>query len=220
MLEFLPNERITFRNGNFKIEKLNRDAKLGGDLKAGWKRLTTGEKGYTTSSQQIINKFGDRTISSIVVKRSPVSVGFIVKTFDLIKDKTYSDLFHLYMIVTFTDGKKIVCEKNEVINLSKTIPKENKETEKMPVMVSSGLTLNTMLNNAMKSMGEHSYFSYNAINNNCQNYLLALITYSNMTTPTLTTFIKQDVKGLLGRTAQTSVNALTNVAGTFNTFVN
>ena len=66
---------------------------LGGDLKSGWKRLTTGKKGYTTSSQQIVDKFGDRTISSITVCRSPVSVGFVVKTFDLIKDKPYKDLF-------------------------------------------------------------------------------------------------------------------------------
>ena len=193
---------------------------LGGDLKSGWKRLTTGKKGYTTSSQQIVDKFGDRTISSITVCRSPVSVGFVVKTFDLIKDKPYKDLFHLYMVVTFTDGKKIVCEKNEVINLSKNIPKETNETEKMPVRVTSGLTLNTMLNNAMQSMGENKYFTYNAINNNCQNYLLALITSSNMATGEATTFIKQDVKGLLGRTAKKGVNALTNLAGTFNTFVN
>ena len=90
----------------------------------------------------------------------------------------------------------------------------------MPVRVTSGLTLNTMLNNAMQSMGENKYFTYNAINNNCQNYLLALITSSNMATGEATTFIKQDVKGLLGRTAQKGVNALTNLAGTFNTFVN
>ena len=118
----------------------------GGDMKSGRKRLTGG-KGYTTSSQQIVDKFGDRTISSITVCRSPVSVGFVVKTFDLIKDKPYKDLFHLYI------GCKIACEKNEVINLSKKIPKETNETKKMPIRVTSGLTLNTMLNNAMQSMG-------------------------------------------------------------------
>ena len=163
----------------------------GGDLKSGWKRLTTGQKGYTTSSQQIVDKFGGKTIASIMVCRSPVSLGFIVKTFDLIKDKPYNDLFHLYMVVTFTTGKQIVCEKNEVINISKIIPPTTKKTEKIPVSVPSGLTLNTMLNNAMKSMGENTYFTYNAIKNNCQNYLLALITSSNMANPNAAAFIKR-----------------------------
>jgi len=192
----------------------------GGDLKSGWKRLTTGKKDYTTSSKQVLDKFGDRTISAIMLKRTPISVTAIIKTFDLIKDKPYDDLFHLYMVVTFTDGKKIVCEKNQVINLSKTIPKSKKDTEQMPIVVRAGLTLNEMLNNARNDMGETKYFSYDAIKNNCQNYVLTLITSSGMATADSTSFIKQDVTNIFGKFAQKGINAITNTSGTLSTFVN
>ena len=59
--------------------------------------------------------------------------------------KNYDELFHLYCELVLENGKTILVEKNERINLMKTSRNEkNTETQELQ-NVPSGLTLNMLL---------------------------------------------------------------------------
>ena len=48
-------------------------------------------------------------------------------------------------------------------------------------------------------MGDEKFFTYNAVSNNCQDFLLAFLQPSNIGTPENYTFVKQDTESLFRR---------------------
>ena len=48
-------------------------------------------------------------------------------------------------------------------------------------------------------MGDEKFFTYNAVSNNCQGFLLAFLQSSNIGTPENYTFVKQDTESLFRR---------------------
>ena len=80
----------------------------------------------------------------------------------------------------------------------KTSRNENTETQELQ-NVPSGLTLNMLLEKTKAKMGDKKFFTYNAVSNNCQDFLLAFLQSNNLGTETNYTFIKQDTKSLFDR---------------------
>ena len=109
------------------------------------------------------------------VKRSPVSKvltgslsAFSLGKFGKRMYRNYDELFHLYCEIVLENGKTILVEKNERINLMKTSRNE-KHTEMQEIQnIPSGLTLNNLLENTKQKMGDKKFFTYNAVSNNCQ----------------------------------------------------
>ena len=82
---------------------------------------------YGRSAQQVIDTAGDKTIKKIFVKRSPVPKlltgalsAFSLGKFGKRMYKNFDELFHLYCELVLENGKTILVEKNERINILKT----------------------------------------------------------------------------------------------------
>ena len=72
--------------------------------------------------------------------------------------RNYDELFHLYCEIVLENGKTILVEKNERINLMKTSRNEkNTETQELQ-NVPSGLTLNMLLEKTKAKMGDKKFF--------------------------------------------------------------
>jgi hypothetical protein len=173
---------------------------------------------YQPKAREIIADYGDYYITAISVGRKPIQAA-ITKLGNLatggellraIKRVGYDSLFHLYSIITLRpntlQGKgagliKLVIEKNDVINISESLPAVGKDTEMITVSsVSSGtevITLKEFLERTRHRMGDKKYFSYDAGNNNCQTYITNLLKANNLGTQKDFEFIQQPTAELL-----------------------
>ena len=190
------------------------------------KEVIYGRSNYPVEQQRIIDRYGDRTIKSIKIGRTPlpsiltkiinmVSLGAFNK---LVEKSPYDDLFHLFCILTLDNGSvvKILLEKNEAINMKVVSNYNPKNAEYVEVSrVPSNLTFNDLLNNARKLQGS-KFFKYQSDTNNCQDFLIAVLKGSSMLNDSLSKFIKQDVKSIFKTLpiTQKIINTLTNLGGT------
>jgi hypothetical protein len=154
---------------------------------------------YSKSARQVLEKFGNDTIQSIQIGRTPlpnpiVSALDIGSSFEFqkrLKNSEYDKLFHLFINITTTRNKKILIEKNSVINIVAHHVNSN-ETETQDVVNIKNIKINELLNNTKKRMGKN-FFTYNAITNNCQNFILYLLQSNNIGDENNYAFIKQDL---------------------------
>ena len=116
---------------------------------------------YGRSSQQVIDTAGNKKIKKIFVKRSPVTKlltgtmsAFSFGKFGKRMYKNFDELFHLYCELVLENGKTILVEKNERINIVKTSRNE-KHTEQQEISgIPPNITLNALLENTKKRMGD------------------------------------------------------------------
>ncbi len=155
-------------------------------------------------STRTLNQYGNKPISSISVYRTPIMN--IIDTFlnllsfgkfDEAKNKYgYDKLFHL-ALVCIVDNKQIIVEKNEVINIS-TSYSVSDNTETMPIDLGNvKFTLNEMLERTKQSMTDTLFYQYSSTSNNCQDFLIAILSSNNLLNSTNQAFIKQNISELL-----------------------
>ena len=123
-----------------------------------------GHERLSPKVQGILNQVGNSVISSIVIGRTPVQsiITGIIKT---VSSTPYDQLFHLFIIMTTTDGKQVLLEKNERINMdiNRNVGGERITVPRVP----SGLTINQLMNNTASYMGDR-FIPYSAKSSNCQ----------------------------------------------------
>jgi hypothetical protein len=163
--------------------------------------VVNGRNDYQPKVRDILSKYGDKPIQKMSIIRAPVpslltgalSALSLGKFGENLSNSPYDTLFHLSLIMTI-ENKKIILEKNEVINMDVN-PKIMKDTQTKEVPFPTGLTLDTLLDNAKKSMGG-KFFSYSARDNNCQDFILAILNSNNIGNEEDKSFVKQDTKSL------------------------
>jgi len=166
-------------------------------------RLVSSEYPYRV--QRFIDENKDKTIESMTLYRSPItsiikkllyvlSLGRI--STEELKRIGYDDLFHLYMIVQFSDDTRAILEKNQNINVSDDIRTRGEGAESLSVPLSTRPTLGEVLEKTQRRMGRR-YFHYDFKTNNCQDWLDSLLRANGLATPDTTAFIKQNVGELL-----------------------
>lgn len=218
--KFSKDNNLTYKEAMKEAKQFYKpNVKLGGDLKSAINRIG-GNFDYTTSTKQAINKFKDRYIINIKIKRSPISVSAIVDMAKSLnstikqnfKNKPYDELYHLFMILTLDNNKKVLVEKNEVINIKEydNIPRKNEET--LNINIVERIKFKDLLMNTENLM-KNKYFTYSAFNNNCQNFLLSILQANNILNNESQIFIKQDVKNLIGKKTQRGLKVLTDIGG-------
>ena len=177
---------------------------------------------YPPKVRKLIASHGKKVIASAVINRKPVekkitgllnvlSLGQFKKNIDA---QPYDDLFHLSIVLNTTDGKRIMIEKNEVINMAMT---PNKGGETYPITpFSTGKTLGEVMENTRKKMGDTKFFSYSAKNNNCQDFIMALLQANGMGDADEFAFVKQDTKKMFKglKTLSKVADFVTDMAGT------
>ena len=164
------------------------------------KEVLTGRNDYPVNVLKIMKRYGGEKIKSIMIKRTPVS-RLLTKTLSTVssefgkrlKESNFDELFHLYLeVVVEPSGKKIYIEKNEVIAIHLSQGKKRPHEEMIKIAsVPSDLTLDTMINRTKQSMGA-KFFTYSANNNNCQDFLVAIMRSNKIGTSADLAFIKQD----------------------------
>jgi len=161
------------------------------------KTVLFGRDNFPPDARKTIDQFGNEQIKSITIIRQPVQ-SFINKVFNALSfgqfqkkldELPYDKLFHLRMVITLTSGKQIQVEKNEVINISTNITKHSKQ-EGVEVPVSRTLTLNDLLKGGQEKLKD-KFFSYRAFDNNCQDFVMALLDGSNLPHLSLRTLLSR-----------------------------
>jgi hypothetical protein len=157
---------------------------------------------YPPNVKQILNKYGNEIIQYITLKRTPVN-GLItgaLSVFSLGKfgerfQKSFDELFHLFIEITTTTGKKISLEKVERINMIVNPPRRPDEEVKQVSNVPQGITIMQLMENANKRLG-NQHFRYDSKQNNCQHFILNVLQASGIGDQSDYEFIKQDTEKL------------------------
>lgn len=191
-------------------------------------------KNYPPVVRKFLEQRGNEVIERLMIGRTPLeaATNLLLQTVTAItmrglfsqrqREKNYDDLYHLELIITTTAGTHFSIEKNEVINI-KLEPKITSKTQTKDIPITSipkGLTINQMLANAQKKMG-NKFFVYNAVTNNCQDFILALLEANRIGTPEDKEFIKQDIPYLFEGAKKTIgfASLLTSIAAMRNRLI-
>jgi hypothetical protein len=127
-------------------------------------------------------------------------------------------LFHLFLEIRTKSGKRLSVEKNEVINMD-IAPKKRPETEtKVVSNIPSGLSINEMMNKT-KEYQKGKFFKYSAVNNNCQDFIVAIFKSNNIGDDEDIKFIKQDTEQLFKDlpSLRKIANTVTDLGASVNT---
>jgi len=167
------------------------------------KAVVFGTTDLPSKVKTILKKYGNEEIVDAVIKRTPVpklltsalsavSLGAFGKKFS---DSPYDKLFHLYIDFTLKSGTHISLEKNEVITMTVN-PKDRPKEESQKVSIPANKTLNNILESTEKSMGKEQFIGYSAKDNNCQDFLVAVLKSNSMGDSNTLEFVKQDTRQL------------------------
>ena len=180
------------------------NSRTGGNLKTSFdnikntvKTALTKREDLPPKERKLIQKHGHEIIQSITIGRTPVQ-SVISSTINLFTNgklnKEFDSIFHLYLIIKTESNNNYSLEKNEVVKFSKNPKSRGKGEELRPVSnVPQNISLNDLFDNTIDVMGR-SFFMYDAVNNNCQNFLFEIFKANNIGNNDDKQFIKQDTE--------------------------
>lgn len=163
----------------------------------------------------ILQSIGNEKVNSILLVRTPLSktTKFLLNIASLgqlqnrLNQMKIDDLFHLSMIIQ----NRYTLEKNEVIRLYKQ-NKIPKGSNVLQIPITHDFTINEMLENTRKAMGER-YGSYEAKTNNCSVFLSNVLNANQLLTNNAETFLNQKTIELFNSFPKFT-ETLTNLATT------
>ena len=130
------------------------------------------------------------------------------------KKYSYDDIYHLFCIMKLSNGEYLLAERNQRVSFRKASVNELNQA-KDTLSIKADITVSDLFNKAIEAVGD-SIWRYDAINNNCQNFITTLLKNSNLLTPVLDKFINQNVDNLLNNGSKklsTSVTDFASLAG-------
>lgn len=163
--------------------------------------------GFNPAMRKILEQVGSIPIAKMYVGRTPLSktASLLIKIFKSKRRVNISPdkLFHLFFFLVLKNGKTLVLEKLEQLNVMYLDIKKLLAVEYMPVQINQQYNINSLLSNAINKYGEYQIFDYNALQGrNCQNFLIDVMNANRiMITPLLKQFILQDVSQLVPKFA-------------------
>jgi len=174
----------------------------GGTIKDTVETVIYGRSNYKPNVKDLLTKHGGETIKSLTIIRNPImdiwrkmlnvmSFGNFEKEMDKLP---YDDLYHLRLEISTDKGTRLTLEKNMTIDLTKKMKYEKTSEKKSISNIPNNLNIIELLNNTHKKMGDNKFFSYSALNNNCQDFLVSVLDANNLGDASDRQFIKQDVK--------------------------
>ena len=169
-------------------------------------------------AQTFIERQGDEKIRKMRVVRAPISevISKFLNVISLglfkkLQDKLgYDKLYHLSLVIN--DDTRI--EKNEQIKIDKYSNRANEEFLDIPLQ-GKNLTIKQLFDNGAQYMGE-KFVPYDALTNNCQDFIIGLLRGSKLSSPGIEAFIKQPVNELVDNLpdyVKTTTNAITTLGG-------
>jgi len=157
------------------------------------------------TSTKTMKEYGGQKIVALNIYRTPIP-SVLDKVLNLVslgswerekKNMNYDEMFHLGLIITLANGKNIVMEKNEVVNISTSYPtKSNTETTNVP-LDGKVLTLQELFDKARASVPEKTFYDYNAFTNNCQFFIRYILQASGLYSEPIAHFVFQDTTEIM-----------------------
>lgn len=141
-------------------------------------------------------------ITSITVCRTPLRgpIANLINFFSRGKFKKnisksqYDTLFHLYIVIEFSDMKKFRIERNQRLSVSDGSVVRGIGTECIPIQMNKMMTLSDLFENYKNIVGSFDkMIEYDASSNNCQKFIHGLLNSSGLLNDTTSKFILQDM---------------------------
>ena len=215
--------------GNVKdlvVNPVGATKRIAGEAKDYVKAVVYGATKLPPNARNILHQYGDAKITEISVCRNPVgslltgalnavSLGAFKKSFS---KKPYDQLYHLYLWIK-VEGNNITLEKNEVITMDIDASIRN-GSDTMKVNIPDGLVLNSMMANT-EAMMKQKFLTYSAKDNNCQDFVMAVLQSNGLGDDSIYSFVKQDTKSLFANDnfLRKVSNTLTDVGARANTAI-
>ena len=136
--------------------------------------------------RKLLEEVGDEKITKLTLWRQPISVNSILKFLKL--NKSYDDIFHLALNIS----DKYNLDKQSVLTFERGKPKG----ETLEIPVNKDITIGEMIQKTKERMGKEAYTSY-SVRNNCQQFLLNVLSANGLMTADARKFIEQDVEKIL-----------------------
>lgn len=178
------------------------------------KKLVYGRRDYSPSSKRNLELFGNFEITGMTIGRHPLISPVTWLANHLTVGEPYDKLFHLFLVVNTSQGSLLI-EKNEVINIAQFHGfKQGDET--MIISNFPRVTINQLLENTRRRMGDDNFFSYQASSNNCQVFILNILEANNIHSGK--EFILQDTGSIFKNHPELrkTANTITDIAGRAN----
>ncbi len=140
------------------------------------------------SIRKLLEQVGDEKITSIKLFRKPISLSSFAKFIGALKGTSYDQLLHLGLIL----NNKYLLDKQEVIHFERSGVPSGSET--LDVDVNKDITINELLEKTRKRMGDSNFTSYSSRRNNCQDFVMNILSANGLSSPIYTQFIKQDLQ--------------------------
>ena len=163
--------------------------------------------GYNNISKKTIEQYGNMPIKQLFILRTPISGGLnkvinfvsLGKWDELKKKYAFDSLFHLSLVALLENGKNIIIEKNDVVNISPEY-KMYPTSETVDIPIGNDLTINKILDTARTKVGDNTFFSYDAFNKgqatNCQGFLKILLENQGLYSEQAKNFLFQDLENI------------------------
>ena len=140
------------------------------------------------SIRKLLEQVGDEKITSIKLFRKPISLSSFAKFIGALKGTSYDSLLHLGLVL----NNKYLLDKQEVIHFERSGVASGSET--LDVDVNKDITINELLEATRRKMGDSNFTSYSSRRNNCQDFVMNVLSANGLSSPIYTQFIKQDLQ--------------------------
>ena len=172
-------------------------------------KIIPNQSRYTNKVQGFLNKYGKFKINNITVLKNPVEklVNGLANALSLnevnkqMNINNIDALYHVFLKIEMYDDNAVqlffVLEKNEVINLDKfsnSLITLNTQQYVIPRFNNISFTLNGFLGNTQSMMGNVNFFNYDAITNNCGDFVINCLKANNLYTTDITNFLVENIK--------------------------
>jgi energy-coupling factor transporter ATP-binding protein EcfA2 len=186
LLEVIDTKKEYTSNNN-KNENLK--AELKEEIEGGGLLDGMISKNFNNKSRYILKLYGNLPIVKIDVIKNVVNP-LITSTLNWLAQKNYDKLYHLGLIVYFSNGKSIILQKEATIKIDDIYSLKNRELKN--IEIPNNLTLSTLLKTVYDKVG-NKLFLYSGYNNNCQNFVINILESNNLLNDEdLRNYIKQD----------------------------
>lgn len=178
---------------------------------------------------EAIGEYGNEIITSLKLIRTPISsilqsVANVLSMNQLnkdLKEKGHDAFFHLGIII----NDKYVLEKVEVISIKKDNKPIKRNSETLMIEkedIPANTTIQQLLENTKKYMGDLKYTGYSYLTNNCQDFIVAVLKANEIDKTKYFDFVKQDTTDLLESTpgiSQKIIEGITNIGAYANKLI-
>jgi hypothetical protein len=178
---------------------------------------------FNNVSTRVLKAYGDVPVVDILIYRTPIPsmlntiINFVSggKWRDLLKKYGFDRLFHLALVFRLSNGKMVIAEKNEVVNIN-DFYRTKPDTDVFQVSgYSGGKTLYDFINGARQKVNNDKiFFGYHPFDNNCQFFIKYILETAGLYSEATKNFLFQDLSKIaseLSPVTKTIMKGVTDV---------